>query len=83
MKILKIYLDVIEKNLGYRPKILLNNMEHFVEIHPAKYQILYDRLFNRRFDNSKIAQYSNTKSFTNIEVGLRSCLEEFLKNPKF
>jgi nucleoside-diphosphate-sugar epimerase len=81
--ILGIYSEVLEKHLGHKPKVLLQNLEKFTECHPAKYQIVYDRLFNRQFDSSKIAQYMNTDSFTPSEEGLRSCLEKFLKSPGF
>ena len=81
--ILTIYLEVFEKKLGFRPKVLLQDMDQFLEWKPGKYQIVYDRLFDRRFDNSKISQFINTKKFTKIEIGLKSCLEELLNNPKF
>lgn len=82
-EILSIYLDVLEKYLGYRPKVLLDELEQFIGIHPAKYQIVYDRLYNRQFDNSKIAQYVDVDNFTSIEVGLRCCLEIFVENAVF
>lgn len=81
--VLDIYLDVLQKHLGYRPKVLLQNFEIFHKIHPAIYQIKYDRFFNRQFDNSNIAKLTNIKGFKSIEEGLRNCLEEFLKNPVF
>ncbi|MHA4741407.1 NAD-dependent epimerase/dehydratase family protein [Dyadobacter sp. MSC1_007] len=81
--ILNIYLEVLEKHLGYKPKILFQDLGKFVECKPAKYQILYDRFFNRKFDNSKINKNASTNSFTKIEVGLKSCLTDFLKNPRF
>jgi len=81
--LLTIYLEVLEKHLGHKPKVLLLNLKQFNKYYPAKYQIKYDRLFNRQFDNSKISQYINKNSFTPIEKGLKSCLEKFLKDPKF
>ncbi len=81
--ILTIYLEVLEKHLGYKPKVTLQNFDRFYKYHTEKYQILYDRFYNRQFDNSKIAQYINTNHFVRIEEGLKSCLEAFLKNPKF
>lgn len=83
--ILVIYLDVLEKHLGYKPKVLLQRLKGFIKYRPniSKYQVLYDRLFDRIFDNSKIAQYIDTKSFSKIEIGLKDCLEEFLKSPGF
>jgi nucleoside-diphosphate-sugar epimerase len=80
----KIYAPVLEKHLGYKPKVLLLNKEKFMRIFPSgKYQIIYDRLFDRSFDNSKIAKYIDVNDFANLETGLKNCLEEFLRNPKF
>jgi nucleoside-diphosphate-sugar epimerase len=81
--ILDIYLEILEKYIGYKPKVLLLDMERFIECKPAKYQIIYDRLYNRQFDNSKISQYINIDYFTKINEGLKYCLNEFLKKPEF
>ncbi len=82
-KIKDIYLATIEENLGFRPKVLLQNMEKFFELHPSKYQIKYDRLFNRQFDNSKIGNIIDINCFTTIEVGLKKCIRHIINNPKF
>lgn len=82
-EVLSIYLSVLEEHLGYKPKVLLQDLGSFLKSKPYKYQVLYDRLFNRRFESSKIAQYVDTDNFIKPEAGLRSCLEEFLKNPHF
>lgn len=82
-EILEIYLDVLEKHLGYIPKVMLDSMDNFHSYHPATYQIKYDRLFNRKFDNSKISEYVDTHDFISTREGLKKCLEEFLKHPSF
>lgn len=82
-EVLAIYLEVLEEYLGYRPKVLLQNLDKYFECETRKYQILYDRLFNREFDNSKIAQFVKIDGFCRMDVGLKSCLEKFLKNPNF
>jgi nucleoside-diphosphate-sugar epimerase len=80
----KIYIPVLEKYLGYRPKILLLDKEQFIRIRPfGKYQIIYDRLFDRSFDNSKITKYVDTDNFISLETGLKNCLEDFLRKPQF
>jgi nucleoside-diphosphate-sugar epimerase len=81
--VLNIYLDVLEKTIGKRPKVVLEDLEHFVKSHPASYQINYDRLYNREFDNSKINTYIETKHFVNTRVGLKNSLEKFLEKPDF
>lgn len=81
--ILALYLGVLEKHLGYRPKVLLQSADKFLEWNSAKYQIIYDRLYNRQFDNSKIARFFNKQFFVKMEIGLKACLEEFLSEPIF
>ena len=81
--ILDIYLTVLEKHLGYRPKVFLDNIENLKQYHDAPYQVKYDRLFNRTFDNSKIMKYVDVYSFTTAEEGLKESLEKFIENPKF
>lgn len=82
-QVLSIYLNVLEKHLGFRPKVLFVNLDQFVKVHPAKYQIIYDRFYNRVFDSTKIAQYTDPNTFLSVEDGLKNCLEVFLKREKF
>jgi len=81
--ILEIYLDVLEEKLGYRPKVIYQDLSDFLVWNPEKYQIVYDRLFDRKFDNSKIGRFVDIKEFVNVEAGLRKCLCEFLIKPEF
>ena len=81
--ILGVYLGVFEKSLGQKPKVLMQDLQSFIKCSPRKYQIYYDRLFNRTFDNSKISRYLNTDDFTKVEVGLKKCLADFMVNPIF
>lgn len=81
--ILDIYLDVLEDKLGNRPKVIYQDLADFMLWNPGRYQIIYDRLYDRRFDNTKINQFINTESFMQVEEGLRKCLNEFLENPNF
>lgn len=81
--VLGIYLDVLEKHLGNRPRVLLQDLEPFSKCSPGKNQITYDRLYDREFDNRKIGHYADTSHFILVEKGLKECLEKFLCNPKF
>ena len=47
------------------------------------YQVIYDRLFDRRFDNHKLKDAAGELDFTAPEVGLEQSLREFLQEPKF
>lgn len=82
-RILDMYLDVLEKHLGSRPKVLLLERTQFFECQRSEYQIKYDRLFNRRFDNSKISEFVDINNFKPVEEGLVRCLEQFLESPRF
>ncbi|MDY9918629.1 MAG: NAD(P)H-binding protein [Proteiniphilum sp.] len=81
--ILDIYRKVLTKHLKKTPKVKFVSIDSMEKIHPAKYQIHYDRLYNRLFDNKKINEFINTQSFTPIEEGLTACLEQFLRSPCF
>lgn len=53
-EILELYLDTVEKRIGVRPKLLLLDKSPRLEWAGAKWQVVVDRYYNRRFDNSKI-----------------------------
>lgn len=84
-EILEVYLSVLEKYLGHKTDVQLQNLEKFIEFrsNDSKYQVIYDRLYNRKFNCQKISQYTNIDSFEEIESGLTYCLVEFLKKPLF
>lgn len=82
-EILEVYLDVIEEESGKRPKVLFQNLSDFYTWNPGKYQIIYDRLYNRKFDNTKINNFINTSEFIDAKEGLKNCLKDFMKNQKF
>lgn len=82
-EILDLYLDVLENHLGFRPKVKFENKESYLLNSPAKYQIQYDRFFNRQFDNSKVGKYIQLDSFVETKPGLSLCLNQFLSNPQF
>lgn len=82
-KVLEVYLHVLEKHLGKRPKVIFLDLKDFYHCKPASYQIRFDRLFDRMFDCSKISDLVNVSSFESLEKGLTRCLDNFLENPDF
>jgi nucleoside-diphosphate-sugar epimerase len=52
---------------------------------PNRYQIVYDRMFNRVMDNSKVLRVTGIKqeSFVTLEYGLSQELTEFKKHPHY
>ncbi|MBA2881482.1 nucleoside-diphosphate-sugar epimerase [Desulfosalsimonas propionicica] len=77
------YLTIIDNQLDFKPKVLLQSINQVFELHPAKYQIKYDRLYNRQFDNSKIGEFIDVESFTQMENGIEKSLTAFIKKPDF
>lgn len=47
------------------------------------YQLKYDRLFNRTFDNSKIFYYVDDLYFADYQIQLRECLRMFIEDQRF
>ena len=77
-EVLDIYLDVLESKTGQRPKVKMLNKSPFISP-----QVVYDRYYNRVFDNTKINGFIDTATFTEPHTGLRQCLEAFLEKPQF
>lgn len=81
--VLEIYLEVLENRLGYRPKVIYQNLSEYLTWNPGRYQVIYDRLFDRKFDNIEINKFISTKEFTDVNIGLRKCVNDFINNPEF
>ena len=77
------YESTIQAELGIDPKIEFIEIEKLHEIYHGRYQIVYDRLFNRTFDNNKILSVIGETSFLDPEEGLNCCLKKFLCHKKF
>lgn len=84
-EVLETYMAVLEAHLKRRPTVAVQEMDRFMQWNSGKYQIIYDRLFNRQFDNTKIDRYIDTSSFLTPHIGLAQCLENFitLGEPRF
>lgn len=81
--VLELYLTILEKHLRYRPKVLLLEREEFEKCHAAIYQLTYDRMYDRRFDSQKCEALTGIVSYTDVEMGLTTCLTRFLQRPVF
>jgi nucleoside-diphosphate-sugar epimerase len=81
-QVLDTYLQVLHARLGQRPRISLQPLDDFMRWRQGKYQILYDRLYNRDFDNRKIRLFIDTAGFKEPLRGLAECLEQFLAAPE-
>ena len=82
-EILDFYCKKIEEITGKRPKVKLVESSDGLMTVWNKWQIRYDRLFNREFDNSKIESVRGKYDYKPTFEGLGECLEEFIANPKW
>lgn len=81
--VFSIYLSVYEEKMGYRPNVLMTETAMNLDMAPYKYQVVYDRLYDRSFNNDKIGKYIDVSQFVDPREGLKKCLGEFLSNPVF
>jgi len=72
-----IYRNTLREN-SITAKIIEQNLEDFLDWRQGTYQVTYDRLYNRIFDNSKIKQFVDTSTFISPTTGLAQCLTQFL-----
>ena len=49
----------------------------------GRWQVKYDRLYNRVFDNLKLNQFIETSTFSDTKQALSYCVKSFIDNPKF
>lgn len=78
-----IYKPIIEDCTKKEAKIKLVDLSRFERIYKSKYQIEYDRLYNRVFDTTKISKFIDISDFYSVEQGLKESLTNFIKNQNF
>lgn len=82
--VLEVYCEILAKHMNRLPQVALVDLDKFMKIHPEKkYQIKYDRLYNRSFDNTKINKFIDTSKFKDPLNALHSCMDTFLAKPEF
>ena len=78
-EILRLYADVIKKQLGKEISIFVSNDIKSIEmLYEGGYNTIYDRQWNRIFDNSKAELVCGHIDYLDIKDGLKRCLTEFL-----
>lgn len=80
-KVFEIYSETLRKN-GIDFEEMLKEKSFRLNGY-GKYQVIYDRYFDRIFDNFKIAQFLDVSTFVKPEDGLKNCLEVLIQNPVF
>ena len=81
-RVLAIYRKILSEN-GFDVKVYEPDICYRIDNNKTKYQVVYDRYFDRIFDNSKIAKFIDTASFMKPQEGLEKCLNEFLQKKDF
>ena len=82
-EILKFYCQKIYEKTGKKPKVKIVEDSKGLQTVWNKWQIIYDRLFDREFDNSKIESVCEKFVYKSTFEGLDECLTEFLANQKW
>ena len=83
--ILNIYIEAIAEYTGIKPKVLMipkNNRLVFRKT-ASIWQVIYDRYYNRRFDNSSIKEFIDNSTFKSQEHGLKECIHAFIEDERY
>lgn len=78
--VLELYINVIESETGNRPKVKMLEKHPYISKANRCYQVIYDRWYDRRFDNSAISEFIDTSSFLSTEDGIKKALTTFIRN---
>ena len=83
MEILDFYQEFLRKKTGRSMKIMWVNDSKGLQTVWNSWQIKYDRLYDRVFDNSKIESIRGKYQFKETFQGLEECIDAFLQNPEW
>lgn len=77
------YVKEIEDRTGKKPRVLIcrsdRTLDQLGRISRRTWQIRYDRLYDRIFDNKKIMEAAGTDfHFTSMKDGLHECMESYI-----
>lgn len=78
---LQVYTSILEQYCGHKASIIY--VDKWSDYYSGKWQIIYDRLYDRTFDNSKINKFIDTSNFIDPKIALSDCLLKFLEQPTF
>lgn len=81
--VLDVYLETIEKYWGCRPDVVLQDLASFCRSAASLPQVIYDRVYDRRFDATKIGNLLDLNSLTDCFSALRSRLLAQLADARF
>lgn len=83
LDILKLYASIIREQTGKNITLYTSSEIKSIEmIYEGGYNTIYDRQWNRRFDNAKAESVCGHIDYLGMREGLSSCLKEFLRDWK-
>lgn len=82
-EVLELYLDELEGHLGRRPRVILQDVEVFCQAANTVPQVRYDRMFDRRFDPSKVGAFVDLDKVSDPRVVLAAKLRAQLSGGGF
>ena len=80
-EVLDIYVNELGKCMGKEVSIKLLPKAPIEDWPTEVWTYKYDRIYNRRFSNTKLLSIVGECEFTAPEVGLRQCIDAFLRRP--
>ena len=81
--VLAVYLQVIEKIKGFRPKVVYAEKDLYLSIPHTKWQVYYDRIYDRYFSSDKIETLLGYPLGQNMKEELIEALGRFVHCPSF
>lgn len=83
LEILKMYASIIKEQTGKNIVLYTSHDIKSIEmIYEGGYNTIYDRQWNRQFDNAKAENVCGHIDYLGMREGLSGCLEEFLRDWK-
>lgn len=82
-EVMSLYLDELEAHQGSRPRVVLQDLDTFCRWALSVPQVIYDRMYDRRFDPSKIGGLFDLSTLTDSQVALKARLRGQLAGGQF
>lgn len=82
-EIMDIYNEIIIEIMGKSINYVSTDTKKFAKKLGNEIATFYDRMYDRRFDNTKLLSIYPDVKFIPIEEGLRQCIRDFFENPSW
>lgn len=82
-EVLALYMDALRSFLGRPPRVVLQDLESFARSTRTLPQITFDRMYDRRFDPTKIGSLFDVRSLSDTLPALRRRVEAQLADGAF